>query len=164
MSNKAIGIGMIEMYSKMIKDEFQPVISQLTARRTVEKANMEIAVRKEMGIYQMTIKKFKLQAQLEELKRQLKGYEEKQNLKIDGKFIYQSKIDHLVDAKMAEKKNGLLLEAETVKNDLIKRIKLAGVHGDVKAVFDDLSKLFEPIKKELKALPAVKPMKSLIAK
>jgi hypothetical protein len=158
MATKQLGIGMIEMYSKMIAEEFAPIISQLNARRSVETANMEIQVRKELGIYNRTIKKFKLEAELAELNRQLKVYEENSSYERGG---WCSKIDEIVNAKMEATKNGLLKETEVIRDDLIKRIKLAGVHGDIKTVFDDLSALIAPLQKKLKALPMVKPKKML---
>jgi hypothetical protein len=161
---KTLGIGMIEMYTKMVRDDFAPIISQLNARRTIERANMEITVRKELGIYNLTVKKFKLQAELGEIERQLKSYEEKTNVKINGRFEYESKIGHVVNAKMAEAKNGLLKETEISRNQMIKRIKLAGVHGDIKKVFDDMSSFIEPLQKQLKKLPIIKPLKALKAK
>lgn len=155
---KTLGIGMIEMYTKMVKDEFAPIISQLNARREVEKHNTEVEVRKDIGIYDMTVKRFKLKAQLDELERQLKSYEQSQYY---GK---PSKLDALVKAKMDERKNGLLKETETIQNDLIKRIKLAGVAGDIKEVFETLPELIAPLEKKLKALPPMKKIKRLAAK
>lgn len=155
--SKTLGIGMIEMYTKMIKTEFQPLISSLQARRTVEKANTEIEVRKELGIYDLTVKKFKLEAQLDEIKRQLQTYEDTNYKR--GKYV--SKIDEVVNAKMAERKNGLLAKTEKIRNDLIKRVKLAGVNADVKEIFEDLPALLEPLQKEIKTLPKVKPLKKI---
>jgi hypothetical protein len=154
---KTLGIGMIEMYTKMIKTEFEPLISNLEARRTVEKANTEVDVRKELGIYNLTVKKFKLQAELDEIKRQLKTYEDTNYQQ--GKYV--SKIDEVVSAKMAERKNGLLAKTEKIRNDLIKRVKLAGVNADIKEVFEDLPALLEPLEKEIKKLPKVKPLKKI---
>jgi len=152
---KTLGIGMIEMYTKMVREEFAPIISNLNARREVEKHNTEVEVRKELGIYNMTVKRMKLKAELDELDRQLKSYEQS---KYYGK---PAKIDKLVNAKMEERKNGLLKETEVIQRDLIHRIKLAGVAGDVKTVFDDLPKMIEPLQKKLKALPATKKVKKL---
>ena len=116
---KQLGIGMIEMYTRMVVEEFEPILSTLNARRSVEKANTEIEVRKELGIYNLTVKKFKLEAELGEIKRQLESYEKEKHIKTKNGYKRQSKIDIVIDAKMAERKNGLLVETEKIRNDLI---------------------------------------------
>jgi hypothetical protein len=157
-----LGIGMIEMYTKMIKDDFAPIISQLNARCTVERANMEITVRKELGIYNLTVKKFKLAAELGEVERQLKTYEATEYNPKTGRS--HSKIDKVIDAKMAERKNGLFKETETLRNDLVKRVKLAGVHGDIKNVFDKVPALLASLEASAKKLAPIRPLKKLSAK
>lgn len=158
MAQKQMGINMIEMYVNMVKEEFEPLMAQLNARETVMRSNMEVEVRKELGIYNMTIKKHKLQAELDELNRQLKEFEDKKHY---DKYGYSSRISQVVDAKMAERKNGIRVEIESLRDHMIKRIKLAGLTGDIKQAFDDLPKLIEPLKKKLKELPAPKAVKRL---
>jgi len=162
---KQLGIGMIEMYTEIVREEFAPIMASLNARRSVEIANTEVEARKELGIYNLTVKKLKLKAELDEVTRQLKSYEDSTYTKLpNGTYRTQSRIDLLVNAKMAERKNGLLKEAESVQNELIKRIKLSGVTSDVKLVFEDLAKQIEPLNKKLKKLPKVKTLKSPLLK
>jgi hypothetical protein len=150
-----LGIQMIDMYCQLVYQEFRPILDSLRARRQVEEHNCEIDVRKELGIYDLTTKRMKLKAQLDEIERQLRSYEKAEH------YGQPSKIEKIVKVKMAESKNGILKEAEMLQMDLIRRIKLSGVTGDVKEVFDEIPKLIAPLEKKIKALPKPKKVKKL---
>ena len=153
-----MGIQMIEMYCKMIQDEFAPIRAELQSRESELRSKIEIEVKKDLGIYDLYQKKAEFQAKLDEINRQLIGWERKEHTPIG----YLSPIEHRVAVVLEKVRNGLFKSVNEKMNQLIWNVKLSGIDKDTKDVFDELPKIILDFKQELAKLPAPKVTKKLL--
>lgn len=141
---------MIDMYCKMIEEQFAPLLAELRVRDQDLKKQVEIAVKKDLGIYNLFEEKAKLELQLSEIKRQLKYWEDREH----GPFGYKTPVEERVDVVMNKSKNGINQEVTKAMNDLIYKVKLSGLDDDIKSVFDDLPEVVKNLSKKIDKLPA----------
>lgn len=155
---KALTWSMINMYTGMIDKEFQPIISALEQRNHTLERNMEIEVKKDLGIYEMFMEQEAVELRREELKSALKKFTEQRHH--DGR--YESRIDQEV-RKRLRSLNTTLKDAEEAKEAVIKKVKLMAAGDDVKGLFDELGGEIKKLTTLVASLPPVveKPMKRL---
>lgn len=149
MSTK-MGITMIEMYCKMVKEQFAPIKETLDARDMLLKEECEIVAKKELGIYEKMVRIAKIALELQELKLQVNSYHE--SYFTDG-IRHDSKINQLTKEKMKMVKNGFHKKVDKLMNDMVYKIKLSGLDNETKSVFEELPEIIENLSKELKQLP-----------
>jgi len=145
-----MGPTMIDMYCKMIEEQFAPLLAELRVRDQDLKKQVEIAVKKDLGIYGLFEKKAQLELELSEVKRQLKYWEDREH----GPLGYKTPVEEKVDVIMNRSKNGINQEVNKAMNDLVYKVKLSGLDDDIKSVFDDLPKVVEQMAKKIEKLPA----------
>ena len=144
--SKQIGVQMIDMYCNMIKDQFQPIIDILNHREKLLQKNLEIEARKELGIYDLYVKKAKLKLELDEIKRQLDGWESRDRHP-DG--TYGTPVEHLVQVKLTSLRSPIRKEVDEILQKLIYKIKLSGLNADAKEVFTDLPNIIKELSDKL---------------
>lgn len=145
-----MGITMIEMYCGMIKEQFAPIIAELNVRDQELRNQVEVAVKKELGIYQLYEKQASLELQLSEVKRQLAYWEEKER----GPLGYMTPVQEKVKVVMDKSRNGISQEVKNTMNDIIYKVKLSGLDDDMKNVFDSLPGIIDALQKKVSKLPA----------
>lgn len=149
-----MGINMIEMYCKLVKEQFEPITSTLNARDMVLREKCEVQAKKDLGVYDKMVKLAKLKLQVEELELELKGYTT--SYYAGGKH-HNSKVDQITNQYLKKARNGFHLEVQKAMDDMIFKIKLSGLEGDTKKVFEDLPNVVKKFTEKLEKLP--KPMK-----
>ena len=95
----------------------------------------------------------KLELELKELKSELDSFTTRSG------SPYKTKIQLLTDEKMKIAKNGFQTKVEKTMNDMVFRIKISGLDGETKKVFEDLPGIIKSLTKELTKLLA--PAKNL---
>lgn len=153
-----MGIQMIDMYTNMIRDQFAPLIQTFDSRDVLLREQVTVEVKKELGIYELTLKRAKLELAAEEIDKQLKSYEKKEYKQGYG---HKTQIEILVDDRMRELRNGTRKEVEKARDDMIFKVKVSGVSGDTKEVFDSLPGIIEELTEKVAKLPAPKKQKQL---
>ena len=157
MGNTGLGIQKIEMYIQMVENKFAPLLNELQSRMSIEKFNAEIEVRKEFGIYDLTVKRSKLQMELDEIERQLKSFEKTTRKTIPGVGTrWVSPIDDAVDAKLQQRKHQVYKEVEWAVEKIKDSIRLAGASDDVQRVFKSLDDTVTKLSAKVSKLPKVK--------
>ena len=149
-----MGITMIEMYCKMIREQFKPITEALDARNIDLKEICEKQAKKDLGIYDKMILLAQLELEIRELKEDLASFTQSNNSN-----SYKSKIKRLTDLKMETAKNGFHKKVDQAMNDMIFKIKISGLEGDTKEIFKHLPGTIESLTKDLKKLPS--PTKNL---
>jgi len=142
-------ISMIDMYCDLVKEQFAPIIQTLKIQDNKIEEQLRIEVKKEFGIYDKMVRLAKLKLQIEELEGELEQFTKESH----GKNGWKTRIDVLVDEKMAAAKNGFHKKVEERQAKMIYNIKLGGLDGETKKVFDELPRVIESLTKELKRLP-----------
>ncbi len=145
-----IGIQMIDMYVKMIREEFEPLMAALNVREMAIREQVEEQVKRKFGIYDLMMKREHLKLQLSEIDGKLSDWERSQN--IDGK--YTTKIEYAVEAEMEKMRNGLGKQIGEAKKEAIKSIRLMGTSEDVAGIFKGISQQITDLGSQLRALPA----------
>ena len=145
-----LGIQAIEMYCSMVREQFAPLLSELRSREHGIKENLEIHVKKDLGIYNLYVKKAKLKVELEETERQLKGWETKTHTPMG----YVDPIEERVNVLLRKSRNGIAGEVRKEMNDMIFAIKLSGLDADTKSVFDKLPGVIGKLTNKVNKLPA----------
>jgi hypothetical protein len=143
-------ISMIDMYCKMVNEQFEPIITVLQSHYNKIEEQCRLAAKKELGIYDKLMREAKLKLELKELAAELDEYTKSKH--VNNKWI-SSKIDQLTNQKMDKAKNGFYKKVEAAQQAMIYKIKLSGLEGDTKEVFNDLPGVIADLTKELKQLP-----------
>lgn len=154
MATKSLGINLINMYEKMVNEDFDPLISSLIARCAGVKERVVTQVKKDLGIYKLYEEQAVLEVRLNEIKRSLKEYEDQYHRSSDSGYRYISRIDVAVEKKLTEI-NAPLREVAAVKESLLRQIRLAGVGQEIKSTFDGLPSLIADLTEKFGSLPAV---------
>ena len=146
---KPLGVTLIGMYEDMVKEDFAPLITRLKARTSMVEGEVDRQVKVDMGVYKLYEEKAALDMRIKELTRGIVEIEQKVYDKASGEYLSPIKLE--VSRRLALA-NGPLVEAEKARDKLVRSIRLAGVGGDVKAVFDELPVLLEEMQKEYGSL------------
>jgi hypothetical protein len=142
-----MGINMIEMYCKMVKEQFAPILQTLKVHSMQLYDMCEKQAKKELGIYDKMMRMAQIQLELKELESELDSY----TTKIGNPW--KSKIQLLAEEKMKIVKNGFQAKVEKAMEDMVFKIKISGLDGETKKVFEALPNVIESLTKELKKLP-----------
>lgn len=142
-----IGIGMIEMYVDLITKDFEPILVELAAYESRLKEQVIEEVRRDMGIADLILQRAELRATLEELDTKIARVE-------GNKYDSNNPLDSEVKSRLSKRLNGTSKEVHEVINNLIRRVKLAGVSTEMKNVFEQIPKVLEELKTKVKSLPA----------
>lgn len=145
-----MGINMIEMYCDMIKERFKPVINQISARDMVFQEKCKTQAKKDLGIYDKVTRLARLKLEIAELKSELKAYTEEY---YENGRRMQPKVDQLTQEYMKASSNGFQEKVYSEMNDMIYKIKLSGLDGETKQVFEKLPEVIRKITDEMKTLP-----------
>jgi len=143
-----LGINMIEMYCKMIKESFEPILETLKTRDFELEEQCRTQAKKELGIYDKMVNLSKLKLQIGQLKEELLSFTEKNYTN-----SHKNKIDRLTDEKMKIVRNGFHDKVNATMKDMIYKVKLSGLDSDTKSVFDQMPDIIKSLTSELKQLP-----------
>ena len=154
MTSKALGINLINMYEKMVREDFDPLISILTARCAGVKEKIVTQVKKDFGIYKLYEEKAALQVRISEIEKGLREYEV-QNHRAGGEgYRFVSRIDDEVEKRLTEL-NAPLQEVTANKESILRQIRLAGVGQEIKSTFEGLPEVIRELSERFANLPAI---------
>jgi hypothetical protein len=142
-------INMVKMYCDMIDEQFQPIMTALNSHYSKINEQCKIEAKKELGIYDKMIRVTKLELEITELKAQLKEYTD--NKRIDGKWT--NHLSQLTEQKIDKAKNSFYKKVKAARQAMIYKIKLSGLEGDTREVFNELPGVIADLTKEFKQLP-----------
>jgi hypothetical protein len=137
----------------MIHEKFQPLFTKMNNRELQIRNEIEIKVKKELGIYDLYVRHDQLKLELNEIKNQLKKWEET-NYNPDTQRR-ESPIDSMVRERMDQIQNGYKQKLLKARDDLIYSVKLSGVDEKIKETFERLPQLITDLSKEANKLPSV---------
>ena len=155
MAKKQISMTQLKMYEEMIRTDFAPVLGAIKTHEQVAREIAKFEVQKEHGILDLKMKLKELELARDEVKERIQTFTERKH-QGDGK--YESDMEQLVDARMAENINGPVGEVRATYDLMIRRIRLAGVTGDVASIFEGLPETVANLSRQVARLP--KPRKS----
>ena len=141
-----MGITMIEMYCDMVRQQFESITDTLNARNLVLQEKCKTQAKKDLGIYTKLAKLAKLNLEAQELEHELKAYTESYYL---GGKRYDSKVDQLTKEYMSQVQNGIHKKVHHTMNDMIFKIKLSGLDGDTREIFEKLPGVVKELSKEI---------------
>ena len=144
-----MGINMIEMYCKMVKEQFEPINQTLAVHNMALHDMCEKEAKKELGIYHKMTRMAQLSLELKELESELDSFTKQ----IRHNNSWKTKIELLTEEKMKVLQNGFETKVEKTMNDMIFKIRISGLDGETKKVFEDLSGVIASLNKEIKKLP-----------
>ena len=152
MTTAKFGVQMIEKFEKMVRDDFKPLFDVLNERERQIRDEVEVIVKKELGIYDLFIKEKKLELELEETQREVRRWKESKNRVNDGR----SKLDCAIDAKMSLIMNGEKNRLQEARAEQLRNVGLMAI--DDERMRNSLIECRETVNKfieEFKSLPPV---------
>lgn len=90
---KPIGPTQIRMFEEMLKEQFQPLLVEVEIIEESLKRRIEIDVRKEVGIYKLSVEAAALKRRLAEVEEVLKAWEK-------ADYRHESKLAKAVESRM----------------------------------------------------------------
>ena len=143
-----IGIQMIEMYVKMVNEQFAPLINEVEGNEDQLKEVVKDQLFQELGINKLEAEKAALQLKLDRLNDKIDKYTGTswQN----GKYV--KLIDHLVNIEV-EKLNGVGTQIRDAKTAMVNQVKMIGAVADVQKAFAELPGIISGLAKKVKAIP-----------
>ena len=157
MATKLLGVNQLQMYERMIKDEFKPIIDVLEARGNNVRGEVVQQVKAKFGLYELDIKIKAAEVQLTELKGErtnLTGNLSRYSAEAD--FTNDSIVGKEVTRTM-DSLNQPLADAKNKRNAAIKELRLSGLPEQIQNVFIRLDDLVEKLEADIKKLPAITP-------
>jgi hypothetical protein len=153
--NGSLTITHIRMYEELLDKELNPVITILEARGNALKERITVEVKRDMGIYDLILKKVQLETALEEVKRSLREKTDKKYIDVDGERVYMSPIDAEIERRLKES-NSPLVEVKAFRDGLVKEIKLACGTPEIREMFNKLLPEVAKWTEKVKRLPPLK--------
>jgi len=161
MAKKQMTLGLINMFISEVENLFAPLTAQVEARESNLKIEADMTARKELNIFELTMKQAKLELELNETKRQIKVFTEYSYInghRMDS--VYEQKVRQIL--RELREKNPTLREVEKAKQDVIREVRLAALGDDMKLVLTTVvPRIVADLTEKIRALPPVKEMKEL---
>lgn len=154
MSGSGLGITMINMYCDLLDQEFKPVIAMLTARTDSIKQSVERKVKKDLGVYDLAMKKTVLKEQIKEIDEQIKKLSASEYTKHHGSWTWVGKVTMETDRRLAEL-NAPLEETTAMLESFKKGVKLSCAPAEVAALFAKITPEIKEMTERFKALPPI---------
>jgi hypothetical protein len=145
----------IRMYEELLEKELDPVIKILEARGNAVKERVTVEVKRDMGIYDLILKKAQLEMTLSEVVDELKKKTSNRYVDVNGERKYISPVDAEIERRMDEI-NSPLVEVRSFRDGLVKEIKLSCGTPDIRAMFDKLTPEIQKWMDKVKRLPPLK--------
>ncbi len=139
----------------MVTKELEPVIRILEARGAAMKEGITVQVKRDLGVYDLILKKAQLKAELDEVDSLLSAKTKNQYIEVNGERVWTSPIDAEVDRRMKEA-NRPLEEAKAYKERILKEIRLSIGTPEIRAMFTKLTPDVERMLKGTKRLPVIR--------
>ena len=157
MSSKGLSLGLINMYTHMVEEEFNPVISIAEARNARLIPAIRRKVYEEMGVYELEAKRAAIMTQVDEIDDQITT--------IKGKSTgrnYQTGRDNR-EGGLAQKEierrlgdvDGRVSGLKNMKDSILKDVKLSGSTPEIQKTFQLLAEELGKVKEHLESLPPV---------
>lgn len=145
----------IRMYEELLDKELDPVIKILEARGNAVKDRVTVEVKRDMGIYDLILKKVQLDTTLDEVKSELRDKTSARYIDVDGDKKHMSPVDAEIERRLREI-NSPLVEAKSFRDNLVKEIKLAAGTPEIRAMFSKLEPEIKVWMDKVKRLPPLK--------
>lgn len=152
MTTKSLGINLINMYEKMVREDFDPLITMLKARFAGFKDKILAEVKRDFGVYELYEEQAAVELRLKEIKESLQKYEKAQYQPLGGGWI--SLIDEEVKKRM-KLLNAPLTEVEANRESVLRTIRLAGVGQEIKSTFEAMPSIITDLTEKFANLPAI---------
>ena len=131
MAKKQMTLGLINMFISEVENLFAPLTAQVEARESNLKIQADMTARKELNIFELTIKQAKLELELNETKRQIKVFTE-----------YSYINGHRIDSVYEQKVRQVLPISHRVYSLKLGRVAFAGQPSELIDNRDKLRELF----------------------
>jgi len=153
--NGSLTITHIRMYEELLDKELNPVIKILEARGVAMKERVTVEVKRDMGVYDLTLKKFQLETALDEVKQTLKQKTDQRWVEVDGERRFESPVDTEIERRLKEM-NSPLVEVKAFRDNLVKQIKLACGTPEIREMFAKIEPEVQVWMDKVKKLPPLK--------
>ena len=143
------------MYEELLDKELDPVIKILEARGDAVKDRVTVEAKRDMGVYDLILKKVQLETALEEVKNELRDKTSARFIEVNGERKHMSPVDAEIERRLSEI-NSPLVEAKSFRDNLIKEIKLAAGTPEIREMFSKLEPEIKTWMDKVKRLPPLK--------
>jgi predicted nucleic acid-binding Zn-ribbon protein len=149
MATKLLGVQALEMYEKMIKKEFQPIIDILEARGNSIRQKAVQQAKTKFGVYELEAKIKTMDIRLQELKDELG------NLVGHYQYLSDNSIVGKEISKIMDQLNHPLAEVRNKRDKSIKQLRLSGLPNEIQEVFKELDNTILKLTDDVKKLPPI---------
>ena len=156
MTAKLLGVQALEMYEKMIRKEFDPIVSTLEARGNSIRADVVRQVKMSFGLYDLEAKIKTVEIELKELEA------ERDSFITVGHQYRNSETDFTSDSivgkevsRMMDQLNSPLADVKEKRDRTIKQLRLAGLPEEIQNVFKELENTVLRLADDIKKLPPI---------
>ena len=153
---KELGIQKIEMFEKMVRTEFDPVLTTLRSRTYRIRAAIEKRVKADLGYYELIAKIKAKELELTELNAEVRNLEVEPGYSgyHSGGYRANSPIGIEVTKRLTQL-DGTADRVEKLQAAAIKRLRLCGVAEDVSNLFSNIEESLLAVAKDIKKLPPI---------
>jgi hypothetical protein len=134
------------MYEEEVEREFSLLMAAAKTERQLLRRAVEVQVRKELGIYDLSIKLAKMKLATSEVERQLRGYTQKQ-----GSYHNEPSVLDLAIERRLSEVDGAVDRVKAVQDSVIRSIRLCGMPAEVQTIFKALPEQIGKVEKALVA-------------
>lgn len=131
------------------------MIRILEARGAAIKDSITVQVKRDLGVYDLILKKAQLKAQLDEVDSILSAKTRNTYVEVNGEKVWTTPIDAEVDRRMKEE-NRALEEAKAYKESILREIRLSIGTPEIRAMFAKLTPDVKKMLNDVRRLPVLR--------
>jgi len=145
---KTMTVTLMKRFEEMVDSMFESVAAEAAAVDAVQKRRVEVAVKKELGIYDLYVQLLQHETAVSEIKQKLKEWEDTKH--IGG--AWQSKLSHLIDMRLGGDEALPSTQINRAKQKIKDEMLFCTMPDEVKVI---MAKIPELVKDIAKTLPKV---------
>lgn len=152
MAKRALTVTQIKMYEEMVEADFKELMDQVATYRIALKEKARVTVAQQTGLYELKMLEKKLELQMGEVKQKIESIEgtSKWNKNED----FENAVIREVSKLLGGIGDGALADIEATYEHFLRKVRLAGVTDEVRAVFEtDLPAKIKELTAVVKLLP-----------
>jgi len=161
---KNVTVTQINMCEKMVKDDFQPIISRLEFDGNIHSQKIREELQKKYGLIELHAQQEALKLKLKQVTDEIDSYEKERWVRDYSTPTYSgtniSRLNEEVNS-LTRERNRPLQEILAAKKGILREVQLASLPGDLKVAVEKAAEVIASLLKELPAPEVVEATKEI---
>ena len=145
-----LSIGMINMYIDLVNEMFAPLLTEIKVFEQAASEKASILAKKDAGIYDIMMEKETLIMRMREIDDEIMKWQRRYR---DKSGEWTTDLEILTENHLRKVRVPQVQAIKDARDEAIRSIKLSGLSGEIKMVFDKLPETVKKLSMSIKKLP-----------